>query len=132
MKPFADALDYVNAIADASPGFVWRMTDEAGGPSSNLEVPGATDPLLASNLSVWTDLESLREFMYKTDHASYLRRRAEWFQSESEAMTVAWWIPAGELPTLTEALARLDHLRQNGPTQTAFPLTKKIPAPPKS
>jgi len=130
MQPFVNALERINAIADASPGFVWRMTDEDGGPSSYVDVPGADDPLLASNLSVWTDLESLRTFMYKTDHASYLRRRVEWFDSHSEAMTVAWWIPAGERPTLTEAVQRLEDLRENGPTDKAFPLTKKIPNPP--
>ncbi len=130
MAPFAASLDRINAIADESPGFVWRMKDDDGGPSSNVEVPGADDPLLASNLSVWTDYESLREFMYRTDHAAYLRRRAEWFEREAIPMTVGWWIPAGTLPTLEEALERLDRLRRDGPSGDAFPLTRTIPDPP--
>lgn len=130
MAPFVDALDPINAIADAAPGFIWRMTDADGGPSSNVEVPGATDPLLASNLSVWADFESLRDFMYRTDHASYLRRRAEWFDRDRQPMTVAWWIPAGTLPTLPEALHRLDHLRKHGPTGLAFPLGRTVPPAP--
>lgn len=130
MAPFAMALDRINAIADESPGFVWRLKDDDGGPSSNVEVPGAVDPLLASNLSVWTDYESLREFMYRTDHAAYLRRRAEWFEREATLMTVGWWIPAGTIPTLDEALERLERLRTDGPSGEAFPLTRTIPDPP--
>ncbi|MEM9464553.1 MAG: DUF3291 domain-containing protein [Actinomycetota bacterium] len=130
MAPFAAALDRINAIADESPGFVWRLTDDDGGPSSNVEVPGSDDPLLASNLSVWRDYDSLREFMYRTDHASYLRRRAEWFERESIPMVVGWWVPAGTVPTLDEALDRLEHLRREGPSAAAFPLTRTIPDPP--
>ena len=130
MQPFAEALDRINAIAEDSPGFIWRLTDEDGGSSSNVDVPGATDPLLASNLSVWTSLESLWDFMYRTDHASYLRRRTEWFQLDDEAMTVAWWIPAGTLPTLADAVQRLDHLRHHGPSDRGFPLGRRIPQPP--
>lgn len=129
MAEFFDALDPINALADEAPGFVWRMTDETGGPSSNVEVPGVDDPLTASNLSVWVDYESLRDYMYKTDHVTFLRRRSEWFQHTSDAMTVAWWIQAGTIPTLDEALTRLNHLRENGPSDFAWPLTQPRPAP---
>ena len=30
VQPFFDALDEINALAEASPGFVWRLTDEYG------------------------------------------------------------------------------------------------------
>jgi len=130
MAPFVDALDRINGLADESPGFVWRLQGDDGEPSSYVEVPGADDPLLASNLSVWTDLESLRAFMYRTDHASYLRRRAEWFEREQTPMIVAWWIPAGTLPTLADAIRRLDHLRAHGPSDEGFPLGRTIPDPP--
>lgn len=131
MDPFVMALDRINAIADASPGFVWRLTDDDGGPSSNVEVPGAEDPLLASNLSVWTDYESLRQFMYRSDHGSYMRRRAEWFEKHDEAMTIGWWIPAGEVPTLEDAVRRLEYFRSNGPSDEAFALNRReIPDPP--
>ena len=72
MAPFVNALDRINAIADESPGFVWRLKGDDGEPSSYVEVPGATDPMIASNLSVWTDYESFRSFMYRTDHAAYM------------------------------------------------------------
>ncbi len=129
MTEFANSLDRINAIADEAPGFVWRLTTDDGGPSSNVPVPGADDPLLASNLSVWTSYEALRDYMYKTDHVSYLRRRSEWFQHHDEAMTVAWWVPAGTIPTLEDALQRLDNLRVNGPSDEGWPLTQPRPAP---
>lgn len=130
MQPFVAALDRINEIADASPGFVWRLKGDDGEPSSYVEVPGANDPLLASNLSVWTNLESLRDFMYRTDHASYLRRRAEWFDREKQPMTVAWWISAGTLPTLADAVRRLDHLREHGESDEGFHLSRTVPPPP--
>jgi len=130
MAEFVEALDRINALADASPGFVWRLQGDEGESSSYLEVPGTTDPLLASNLSVWTDYGSLRDFMYRTDHASYLRRRDEWFERDKVAMTVGWWISAGSLPTLDDAVRRLDHLRDHGPSDEGFPLTRTIPDPP--
>lgn len=130
MAPFAAALERINALAEASPGFVWRLTSDDGAPSSYVDVPGVDDPLIASNLTVWTDLESLRNFMYRTDHAAYLRRRSEWFVHERRPMTVAWWIPAGTVPTLDDAVARLEHLREHGPSDIGFPLGRTIPPPP--
>ncbi len=131
MAQFVAGLDRINTLAENSPGFVWRLTDDAGAPSSYVDVPGADDPLMASNLTVWENLESLWDFMYRTDHVSYLRRRAEWFQHVDVAMTVAWWTPAGTLPTLAEAVDRLEHFRTHGPTDIGFPLGKTIPDPPR-
>ncbi len=130
MAPFADALDRINALAEASPGFVWRLMTDDGSSSSYVDVPGTDDPLIASNLSVWTDLESLWAFMYRTDHVAYLRRRTEWFRHSDQPLTVAWWTPAGMVPTLAEACARLDHFRAHGPSDLGFALGKTIPEPP--
>ncbi len=129
MSEFVNALDRINALADNAPGFVWRMTDDDGGPSSYVEVPGATDPNMASNLSVWESFDALRDYMYRTDHVSYLRRRADWFDHPPEPMTVAWWVPAGTIPTLDDALRRLQNLRDHGPSDEGWPLTKPRPEP---
>jgi len=129
MAEFVNSLDRINALADNAPGFVWRMKDDDGGPSSNVAVPGADDPLIASNLSVWTDYESLRDYMYRTDHKSYMQSRTNWFQHQGQAMTVAWWVPAGTIPTLEEALQRLQNLRDHGPSDIGWPLTNPLPKP---
>lgn len=129
MAEFAAALDPINAIAEATPGFIWRLRDDHGGSSSFVEVPGRDDPLWAPNLSVWEDLDSLKHFMYKSGHASYLRRRAEWFQNVDRPINVLWWIPAGEIPTLDDAVKRLDDLTSQGPSENGWPLTKPFPRP---
>lgn len=116
MEEFRRALDPVNALAESSPGFVWRLRDDDGGSSSYVVVPGYDDPRYAPNMSVWTDLDALKHFMYKSGHSSYLRRRAEWFQRQDGPINVLWWLPAGELPTLADAIRRLHHLRDHGPS----------------
>ena len=129
MAEFAAALEPINAIAESTPGFIWRLKDEGGASSSFVEVPGRTDPLWAPNMSVWRDLESLQHFMYKSGHASYLRRRAEWFRKPSGPINVLWWLPAGEIPSLEDAVRRLDHLAINGESDDGWPLTRPRPQP---
>ena len=130
MAPFVAGLDRINEMAELSPGFVWRLKDEDGNSSSFVEVPGAVDPLTASNLTVWEDLESLWNFVYKTDHVAYLRRRAEWFRHSDKPLTVAWWTPAGTLPTIHEACRRLEHFQDHGASDIGFGLGRTIPDPP--
>ncbi len=114
---FVAVLDAVNAIAEVTPGFVWRLTDDDERSASYVQV--YDDPLVIVNFSVWTDLESLRHFTYRSGHATYFRRRREWFEVAGSQL-VCWWIPAGTIPTLDEARRRLDHLAEVGPTPEAF------------
>jgi hypothetical protein len=127
---FVAALEPINAIAESTPGFVWRLKDESGASSSYVPLEGNDDPLLIVNYSVWTDLDSLRHFVLRSGHASYLRRRREWFQPSAEATTVCWWTPAGEIPPLEDAHRRLLHLRAEGPSPRGWPLTGPIDPPP--
>ena len=129
MAEFRLALDPINALAEATPGFVWRLRDEDGGSSSYVDVPGTDDPLMAPNLSVWESVDALKHFMYKSGHASYLRRRSEWFQRQDALINVLWWIPAGELPTLDDAVRRLRHLETHGASAEGFGLNQLLPAP---
>lgn len=126
---FVEALDRINKLAEESDGFVWRLTGDDGQSSSYVAVPGMDHPLDAVNYSIWTDLESLKDFMYRTDHVGFLRRRTEWFQPQEVAITACWWVPAGEIPGVDEAYRRLEHLRANGPSATAWPLTRPEPRP---
>lgn len=129
MAEFLAALGPINAIAESTPGFVWRLKDQDGASSSFVEVPGRSDPLWAPNMSVWEDIESLQHFMYKSGHASYLRRRVEWFQKPDRPINVLWWIPAGDIPTLEDAVRRLDYLTDNGPSEQGWTLTRPFPHP---
>ena len=115
---FVAALDRINHLAEHAPGFIWRHGRGDGGHVSIADPTG--DPLLIVNLSVWQNYERLHEFTYRSDHARYLRRRAEWFDKIDPPATALWWVPAGHRPTPSEALTRLRYLRRYGPSAQAF------------
>jgi Domain of unknown function (DUF3291) len=114
---FVAELAPINAIADASPGFVWRLQTEAGDATS---IRPTEDDLFLINLSVWSSLEALRAFVYTSAHVHVLRQRRSWFEQLATAHMVLWWVRAGHIPTPDEALERLEWLRRDGPTPAAF------------
>jgi hypothetical protein len=122
---FVDNLEPVNALAEGAPGFVWRLqTDE--GDATAIRV--FDDDMIIVNLGVWESVETLADFAYRSDHRHFLRRRREWFERMAEAYLVLWWVPAGYLPTVDEAVTKLEHIRENGPSPDGF--TFKSPFPP--
>ena len=127
MEGFRTALDPVNALADASPGFVWRLQTEDG--NATAVRPYAADDLMAINLSVWESLESLQQFVYKSHHVHTLRGRSQWFEPIEGPILALWWIPAGHIPTVAEATERLAGLKAHGPTPRAFTFRTPFPAP---
>jgi Domain of unknown function (DUF3291) len=117
----------VNAAADATPGLVWRLEDGDGPGATALRPRG---PDLMVNLSVWESLEALRDFVYRNGpHLDFMRRRREWFHRMGEQHLVLWWVPAGHIPGLDEALSRLDLIRSDGPSPLAFTFHEPYPAP---
>jgi ribosomal protein S18 acetylase RimI-like enzyme len=122
---FVAGLAPVNAVADVSPGFVWRLqTDD--GDATALRV--FADPEVIVNLSVWSSLGALRDFVYRSAHTPFLRRRAEWFDRMVAPSVALWWVPAGHVPDVAEARDRLDFLTARGATSYAFGL--RAPEPP--
>ena len=114
---FRLGLEPVNALAERSPGFVWRLQDE-GGDATGIKV--SDDPLEIINLTVWTSVGALADFTYRSAHVDSLRRRREFFEVADVPIFCLWWIPEGTLPEIDDALARLEHLRACGPTPMAF------------
>lgn len=125
MKEFVDNLDRINALAERSPGFVWRLKDDDG--DATAIRPFGEEILV--NMSVWKDVESLHEYVYKTAHAEIMRRRKEWFSRMKDPFTVLWWVPAGHRPTTDEAKQRLDLLRAEGPSPDAFTFREAFDPP---
>lgn len=123
---FAGNLDRVNALAEASPGFVWRLQTDEGDATS---IQAFDDPLVIVNMSVWESVEALREYVYKTDHVNFLRRRREWFQPYDGPFLALWWIEAGTVPTVADGKAALARLAADGPGPRAFTLAKNFPPP---
>ncbi|MDQ8754910.1 DUF3291 domain-containing protein [Sphingosinicella sp. LHD-64] len=126
VQPFFDALDRVNAIADASPGFVWRLQGDNGNATGLQSTP---DPLLVINMSVWTGVEALFEFVYRSAHTPVMARRREWVAPYSGAYQALWWVPAGTIPSVDDGLSRLWRLDQFGPSPQAFTFKARYPRP---
>lgn len=117
---FMENLDRVNGLGKRSPGFVWMMEGSGEPNTGNTATKLDNDPQLVTNLTVWQDAQSLRDFVFNTIHRQFYQRRAEWFEVMTPAHFVMWWVPLGHQPTLAEAMDRLEHLRQNGESDQAF------------
>lgn len=115
---FMDNLERINGLGKRMPGFVWMMEGGEGAGNTQASIDG--DARYVPNLSVWEDVESLEKFVWGTIHKRFYERRAEWFEVLGQMHFVMWWVPRGHRPTLEEALARLDHLRENGDSDHAF------------
>ena len=127
MSGFKDNLDRINALADSSEGFIWRLVGDGSNDATSLR-PFDDDTLLV-NMSVWQNLEDLKNYVYKSVHTDYLKRRAEWFEKMQDVIVVLWWVPKGHIPTVQEAKERLEHLRTNGSSEFAFSFREAFPAP---
>ena len=125
LADFVALLDEVNALAEAAPGFVWRLKDESG----NATAVRPWDDDLIVNMSVWESVDALRSYVFAAGHVDVLRRRREWFTAMASAHLVLWWVPAGHQPSLDEARERLSLLDSLGPTADAFTLRTSFPQP---
>jgi hypothetical protein len=124
LAAFRDLLDPVNALADRSPGFVWRLQTEDGDATS---IRAFDSDLIIVNMSVWESLDALWSFVYDGMHLEVMRRRREWFERFGSAWLALWWMPAdAPPPTVDEAKARLEHLDAHGPTAHAFTFKQRF------
>jgi hypothetical protein len=126
LADFMAALDRINALAESSPGFVWRLQSSSGNATDILV---SDDPRSLINMSVWASVEALFGFVYRSGHTEVMKRRREWFEKPMEAYQVLWWVQAGHIPTVQEALERLAQLRREGPTERAFTFSRRYPPP---
>ena len=117
MAGFVSRLDEINALADGSPGFVWRLQTPEGNAT---DLRPYEDERIIVNMSVWESIEALKHYVYRTAHAELLRDRRSWFEQFSGAMLAMWWVPAGHIPSVEEAKERHAHLEQHGPSAYAF------------
>lgn len=126
MHGFVSRLAEINALAEKSEGFIWRLQEESGDATA---IRIFDDPLLLVNMSVWADLESLKAYVYKSSHVELIRDRDAWFHKMKDMHQALWWIPAGQTPSLGEAKERIEHIRKNGPTPYSFTFARNFPAP---
>ncbi|WP_275292282.1 DUF3291 domain-containing protein [Amycolatopsis sp. La24] len=118
MHGFTSMLDTLNEVADNAPGFVWRLVEDGGNDATSLRTSLGDDVLV--NMSVWESRDALWDYVYRSGHLDMLRRRSEWFELPKAPFQVLWWVPAGHVPTVEEAVERLELLREKGPSPSAF------------
>ena len=126
LADFVGLLDEINALAERTPGFVWRLQGENG---NNTSLKVSADPLFIVNLSVWESVEQLHAFTYASAHKSVFARRFDWFERREGPNHVMWWLPKGTIPDVTDALRHLERLAEFGPTPTAFTFKDRFPPP---
>jgi len=117
LKEFVDNLEPVNQLAEDTEGFIWRLQDENGDATS---IHAFSDPNIIVNMSTWTSVDALKNFMFRTHHRDFLRRKSEWFDNIAQDSYVLWWIPRDYIPTIEEGIARLNYLRDNTDSPYAF------------
>lgn len=123
MADFVNNTDRINALAEKSPGFIWRLTDDQGENAYSIQV--FDDPAMLTNMSVWKDRESLFNYVYSTDHVEIFKRKKEWFSKLKGMHMVLWYIEEGHIPTLAEGKERLEFLQKHGETEYAFTFKSK-------
>jgi len=123
---FVAQLDAINALADAAPGFVWRLQSSSGNAT---DIPFNDDPSVMVNMSVWESLESLRNYVYRSDHMRVLRDGAKWFEKMDKPHYCLWWVPAGHLPSVAEGRERVEHYQRCGATEYSFWFSQHFPVP---
>jgi Domain of unknown function (DUF3291) len=131
LADFVAALDPVNAVADAAPGFLWRLQTEDGNATAvrAFEWDSAGSAGVITNMSVWESPEALAGFVYSAGHRRVLGRRRQWFERMTEAQMALWWIPRGSVPSTADAEERIRLLREHGPTARAFTFRMIFPPP---
>jgi Domain of unknown function (DUF3291) len=126
MAEFAAALNEVNAVADRSPGFVWRLQTSSGNATN---IRAYSDSRMLVNLSVWRSIEQLKAYVYNSLHGDFFVRRRQWFEKYQGEHFAMWWIPSGYLPTVEEGKAKLDYLALHGDSPECFTFAKPFYSP---
>lgn len=117
LADFVAQLDEINALAEQSKGFVWRLK---GDNENATALRVFEDDMIIINMSVWESIDDLKDFAFKTAHAGIMRSRNKWFEKPAEAMLALWWIPENEKPTPQDAKERLASINKNGATSFSF------------
>ena len=126
MAEFAARLDEINAVAESSPGFIWRLMPDA---ENEQQLVAFEENGMLFNLSLWASVDALRNFVYDSAHQALLRAREQWFDKTESAHLALWWVPSNHLPGIDEAMLRLDRLELVGPGPNAFTFAQSFPPP---
>ncbi len=115
---FVNQLDEINALAEQHKGFIWRLKDDESNDATSINP--FKEPDMIVNMSVWENVDSLKEYVYDSGHVNVFIRRKEWFEKPTKAHMALWWIEKGKLPTVEEGKQRIEYLQEHGNSKHAF------------
>ncbi len=123
---FHNYIDRINEIAESQPGFIWRLVGEG---NDATDIQAFDDPDMIVNMSLWENLDTLFEFVYRNqEHKNIMRKRKDWFD-KMEFHLVLWWVKEGHIPSLHEAKQKLKLIQEKGASEHAFSFARPFPAP---
>jgi len=118
---FQNAVERVNALADRSPGFVWRYPGDESRAAARTGWPMfAENPRTIASFSVWQTPKAFEDYVTRTVHGAFRRRSDEWFEANSGVNVALWWVPVGHRPSISEAREKVEALQSDGPSETVF------------
>jgi hypothetical protein len=117
MADFVAQLDTINALAESSKGFVWRLK---GDDNNATGFHPFDDDRVIVNMSVWENIDDLMAFAFKSAHAMVMKDRNKWFEKFGKPSMVLWNVEEGHIPTVQEARERLEYFQANGAMEFAF------------
>ena len=126
LEDFVGDLDRINAIADESEGFVWRLQDENGNATN---INPFDDSSFIVNMSVWKTVEDLKNFVYNSGHLEVFSKRTKWFERMKTPHMALWWVEAGSFPSAEEGKNKLLELEMNGEMESSFSFKKLFEMP---
>ena len=118
MADFVNNTDRMNALAEAHPGFIWRLKTEESDHAYTIQA--FDNEAIIVNMSVWRDKQSLFDYVYSSGHVEIFKRKKEWFSKMSKMHMVLWYVDDNHTPTIEEAKKRLDYLHEHGESDYAF------------
>ena len=133
MAGLVERVGEMNALAESSPGFVWRFI-AVDGDLTYLQpfagYYGPDDPeRIFFNMSVWESVEALKEYVFHTAHRKMLPGKRQWVLPTAPPHLALWWVPSGHWPSVAEARDRLNRIAQAGPSPEAFTFARPFPPP---
>jgi hypothetical protein len=131
MHDLTKAIDRINALAETSHGFVWRLPgDETTRDALSLfssYVIGFDVERFFLTLSVWDTIADLHAFVYHSEHLKFLRLARRWTEPLGRPHVALWWLPRGHLPTIADSRDRLTNVFDRGASTQAFTFQTTFP-----
>ena len=129
LEGFVTLLQGANTLAEASPGFVWRLDEHSAAASADRVFPNQAPGTTLVNLSIWKSVSALQRYAIMGKDGGVVNARQSFFQRFEGRWVALWWVPEGHFPEVADGWARIQHLRRHREQPYAFSLWRPFPPP---